>query len=54
MEYKDLTDEQKDMVRNAKTPEELVALAQAEGIELTDEQLEAIAGGNSWYAPFTS
>ncbi len=28
-----------------KTPEEIVALAQQEGIELTDEQLETISGG---------
>ncbi len=28
-----------------KTAEELIALAQGEGIELSDEQLKAIAGG---------
>ena len=28
-----------------KAPEEIVALAQEEGIELTDEQLEAVSGG---------
>ena len=39
--------------RACATPEELAALAREEGIELTDEQLEAISGGNSWYAPIT-
>lgn len=34
-----------------KTPEEILAFAQDEGLELTDEQLEAVAGGkdvNGW------
>ena len=31
-----------------KTAEEIVALAQQEGIELSDEQLEAISGGGVW------
>lgn len=47
MEYGNLTDEQKAKVKACKTPEELVALAQEEGVELTDEQLEAVSGG-SW------
>ena len=33
-----------------KTPEEIVALAQKEGIELTDEQLDAVSGGAAWDA----
>lgn len=45
MEFKDLTDEQKAKAKDAKTPEELIALAKAEGIELTDDQLEAVSGG---------
>ena len=28
-----------------KSPEELIALAKAEGVKLTDEQLDAISGG---------
>ena len=37
-------------LKSAKTVDELVALAKAEGVELTDEQLEAVAGGqqNLW------
>lgn len=45
MEFNDLTEEQKAKARACKTPEEAIALAQEEGFELTDEQLEAISGG---------
>ena len=34
--------------RSCKTPEDLLALAKREGVELSDEQLEGIAGGDSW------
>ena len=43
-----LTHEQREAARNLKTPEEMLEFAQAEGIELTNEQLESIAGGH-WY-----
>lgn len=47
--YKDqLTPEQLEKARACKSAEELIELAKSEGIELNDEQLEAIAGG-SWY-----
>ena len=48
MNYEDLTPEQKDKARACKTPKELVALAAAEGYELSDEELAAINGGASW------
>ena len=51
MEFDDLTDEQKARVRACKTSDELVALAKAEGVELNDEQLDAIAGGDSFWCP---
>lgn len=48
-DYKDqLTPEQIEKARACNSPEELVELAKAEGIEITDEQLDAIAGG-TWY-----
>ena len=43
--YDTLSDDLKAKVATCKTGEELVALAEQEGIELTDEQLDAISGG---------
>lgn len=40
-----LTDEQKKKVEAAQSPEELLALAKEEGYELSQDQLEAVAGG---------
>ena len=51
MEYNDLTDEQKERVMACKTADELIALAKAEGVELSDEQLNSIAGGDSFWCP---
>ena len=45
MDLNDLTEEQMKRVRECKTPEELIELAQAEDIDLSDEQLEAVSGG---------
>ena len=42
---KGLTEEQITKVKACKNQEELLALAKQEGIELTDEQLEAVNGG---------
>ena len=51
MNFEDLTPELKEKALACKTPEELLALAKEEGYELTDEELESIAGGMecSWY-----
>ena len=46
--YNELTPEQQDKARACKTPEELLALAQDEGVQLSDDDLEAVAGGVSW------
>jgi len=35
-------------LRNASSPEELLALAKEQGLELSDEQLEAVSGGGNW------
>ena len=43
-----MTEEQIAKVRECKTSEELVQLAMDEGVELTDEQLDAVAGGSAW------
>lgn len=34
-----------------KTPEEAYAILKEEGVELTDKQLEMVAGGNDWIDP---
>ena len=51
MNFEDLKNpEFQEKLKSAKTADELVELAKAEGVELTDEQLEVIAGGESeWY-----
>ena len=42
---KGLTEEQIAKIRECKSQEELLKLAKEEGIELTDDQLEAVSGG---------
>ena len=49
MNFEDLKNpEFQEKLKSAKTADELVELAKAEGMELTDDQLEAIAGGEDW------
>lgn len=43
--FKGLTEEQIKKLDTCKDPEEVLALAKAEGVELSDEQLEAVSGG---------
>jgi len=42
---KGLTEEQIAKLKTCKNAEEILTAAKAEGIELTDEQLEAVSGG---------
>ena len=42
---KGLSEEQKKKIAECKSAEEVLALAKAEGVELNDEQLEAVSGG---------
>ena len=48
MNYEELSDELKEKAKACKTPEDLLALAKAEGVELGDADLESIAGGEPW------
>ena len=45
-----MSQELKDKARTCKTPEEVLALAQEEGIALSDEELDQIAGGKGKWA----
>ena len=44
---KGLTEEQTAKVKSCKNQEEMLKLAKAEGVELTEEQLAAVSGGCS-------
>ena len=47
-----LTDEQKNKIEAAQSPEELLAIAKETGYELSQEQLDAVSGGNvGWEDP---
>ena len=46
--FDNLSDDLKKKATECKTAEELMELAKTEGIELTDEQMDAISGGG-WY-----
>ena len=45
MDFEGLTPEQVERAKNCKSVAELVELAKNEGVEITDEQLNAIASG---------
>ena len=45
--FEGLSNEQIAKIKNCKSQEEILALAKEEGIELNNEQLEAVSGGNS-------
>ena len=48
--YDSLSEDLKKKATECKTAEELMELAKSEGIELSDEQLDAISGGgDSWF-----
>ena len=49
MNIENLTPQQKEKAKACKMPEELLALAKKEGIDLTDKQLESVSGGADWW-----
>ena len=48
MNPNELTDEQKAKLRSCKDTAELQSMLSEMGIELTDEQLDSVAGGDKW------
>ena len=48
MDFADLTPEQQEKARACKTPEDILALAETEGYELSEEELEGVSGGFLW------
>lgn len=48
MSFNDLTLEQKEKARACRTPDDVLALAKDAGYELSEEELNSIAGGNAW------
>ena len=45
MSHENLSPEQQERARACESPEELAALAEEEGLELSDAMLEGVAGG---------
>ena len=48
MNFEDLAPELQEKVKACATPEEMRALAKAEGYELSDAELEQVSGGGFW------
>ena len=43
-----LSEEMRAKVGACETPQELITLAEEQGVDLTDEQLQALSGGVDW------
>ena len=44
----DLSPELREKAKACKTPDEMLALAKAEGYKLSEEELAAVSGGGTW------
>jgi hypothetical protein len=49
MKLNELTEEQQAKLKSCRDSKELMSALGEMGIELTDEQLDAVAGGKEWY-----
>ena len=52
MNFEELSPEMQEKVRACKTPEEIQALALEAGYELSEEDLDQIAGGSALWGPW--
>ena len=48
MGYSNTSPELREKAKACESVDELIKLAETEGIELSDEQLEQVTGGSSW------
>ena len=48
IKFEDLTPEQQEQVKACKTPEDMLKVANSIGYKLSEEELDAIAGGGFW------
>lgn len=49
MKFEDLSPELREKAKTCTSTDELVELAKTEGVELSDEALDIVAGGSDWY-----
>ena len=47
-DFKDLSPELREEAKACQIPEEMLALAKAEGYKLSEEELAAVSGGGGW------
>ena len=48
MDFKEISPDLREKAMACKTPEEMLALAKAEGYKLSEEELAAVSGGGGW------
>ena len=51
MTFEDLNPELREKARQCTTPEEYLELAKREGLQLSEEGLQAVSGGGEWGGP---
>ena len=47
-QFDNIPEELADKAKNCKNPEEILALVQEAGFELSDDELQSVSGGASW------